>query len=80
MNYIPLGKLERGAKAVIMMVDEVDKSTTHRLLEMGFVEGSLVCIAHEAPFSRDPIAVEVRGSLVALRRSEADLIKVRMLS
>ena len=47
-----------------------------RLLGMGFLEGSRVEVLHEAPFGRDPIAVRVRGSVVALRRSEANLIEV----
>lgn len=49
---------------------------TQRLLEMGFLEGSWVEIAHEAPFGGDPLAVRVRGTLVALRRQEADVIEV----
>ena len=79
MSGIPLGKLDRGIKAVIKHIEETGNGTTLRLLEMGFIEGSSVCIAHEAPFSKDPIIVEVRGALIALRRSEANLIRVQVL-
>jgi len=47
-----------------------------RLMELGFLEGATVEVLHEAPFSKDPMAVRVRGSLIALRRSEASLIAV----
>jgi Fe2+ transport system protein FeoA len=50
---------------------------TRRLMHMGFVEGATFEIALQAPFSRDPIAVRVRGALIALRRNEADLIRVK---
>jgi len=46
------------------------------LLEMGVVEGSEVQILHVAPWSQDPIAIEVRGALIALRRQEASLVRV----
>ena len=47
-----------------------------RLLEMGLLEGSVVTLVHEAPFGGDPIAVRVRGALLALRRNEANYIEV----
>ena len=49
-----------------------------RLLEMGLLEGSWIEILHEAPVARDPIAVRVRGTLIALRRSEANWIEVQV--
>ncbi|WP_172327663.1 FeoA family protein [Mangrovicoccus sp. HB161399] len=42
-----------------------------RLIEMGFIEGVEVSVIHEGPFGRDPIAVRVGGSTVALRRRDA---------
>lgn len=47
-----------------------------RLLEAGFFEGEIVEILHEGPVSADPIAVQVNGALVALRRREATAIIV----
>jgi ferrous iron transport protein A len=47
-----------------------------RMMEMGFIEGATVCKRYAAPFSNDPIAVEVEGHLVALRRNEAKMIHV----
>ena len=42
-----------------------------RLLELGFLEGAAVEIVHEGPLGRDPIAVRINGTTIALRRREA---------
>lgn len=48
-----------------------------RLLEIGFVEGATVEILHEGLVGRDPIAIRVNETTVALRRREAGAILVR---
>lgn len=48
-----------------------------RLVELGFVEGATVHVLHEGLIGRDPIAVRVNGTTVALRRREAMSIVVR---
>lgn len=73
-----LGELKRGAKAVILAIDA--GHLTNRFLEMGFVEGDEIEVLHEAPFRKNPIAVRVRGSLIALRREEANCITVGVAS
>ncbi len=47
-----------------------------RLLELGFVEGVEIKVLHEGPIGRDPIAVRVNDTTVALRRREAMAIVV----
>jgi len=47
-----------------------------RLLELGFVEGATVEVLHEGPLGRDPIAVRVNDTTIALRRREAMAIIV----
>jgi len=47
-----------------------------RLLELGFVEGAAVEVLHEGPLGRDPIAVRVNDTTIALRRREAMAIMV----
>jgi ferrous iron transport protein A len=42
-----------------------------RLLELGFVEGADVEVLHEGPLGRDPIAVRLNDTTIALRRREA---------
>jgi ferrous iron transport protein A len=47
-----------------------------RLIELGFVEGARVEVLHQGLFGRDPIAVYVNETTVALRRREAAAILV----
>ena len=53
-----------------------DDQIGRRLMELGFIPGSIVEVRHEAPLTRDPLAVLVRGMVVALRRYEAERIMV----
>lgn len=75
---VPLGTARRGFQGAItrIAVDEgVSALPAHeierRLIELGFVEGAMVHVLHEGLFGRDPIAVRVNGTTVALRRREA---------
>jgi Fe2+ transport system protein FeoA len=52
---------------------------SRRLLELGFIPDSIIEVRHEGPVLNDPLAVLVRGMVVALRRSEAHLITVEIL-
>jgi ferrous iron transport protein A len=47
-----------------------------QLIELGFVEGARVAVLHQGLFGRDPIAVRVNETTVALRRREAAAILV----
>jgi len=44
-----------------------------KMLEMGCLPGMEVCLQHTAPLG-DPICVQVAGSSLALRKSEANQI------
>ena len=71
-----LGEMSKGQSGYICRV-EGPESTVRRLLEMGMIEEAYVEIVHEAPFGGDPVAVRVRGGLLALRRQEAACVTVR---
>ena len=76
-----LGELKKGQTGTIVSVHgnpsiPADLVMIQRLLEMGLLEGATVELVHEAPFGGDPVAVRVRGSLVALRRQEANHVEV----
>lgn len=71
----PLGEMTKGQHGTVVTV-EGNAATTRRLLEMGVIEGADVFVAHEAPVSRDPIAIRVRGGVIALRRDEANQVIV----
>ncbi|CAH2599449.1 Ferrous iron transport protein A [Rhodovastum atsumiense] len=83
---LPLGKaplrfrgriraLDASAVGGSLASDELER----RLLEMGFVEGATVEIRHQGLFRRDPIAVRVDASTIALRRREANAVLVEPL-
>jgi ferrous iron transport protein A len=80
-----LSVASRGDRGVIVKVTGetgADESVAaeeleRRLLEMGFVEGARIEVLHEGLFGRDPIAVRVDDSRVALRRREAGAVTVK---
>jgi ferrous iron transport protein A len=74
-SVITLGEFAKGMRGIIRRTGG-PLEMRNRLLEMGFLEGSVVELVHVAPFGGDPIAVKIRGSLLALRRSEANFIEM----
>jgi ferrous iron transport protein A len=79
----PLGVARRGfcglVSAITVNGDHFGVSAMEierRFLELGIVEGVSVQILHEGPIGRDPIAVRVNGTTIALRRCEAMAIIV----
>ena len=53
-----------------------DDIIARRLMELGFIPGAVIEIRQEAPLLKDPMAILVRGMVVALRRYEADRVSV----
>lgn len=47
-----------------------------RLLDLGFVEGASIYPAFISP-SKDPRAFSIRGTLIAIRKEDANLITIR---
>lgn len=81
-GLLPLGSLRKGERGVVAAIREgvshVAEDLLTRILEMGFIEGASVVLLHEGPIGRDPIAVMIRDTMVALRRREADAIMVKI--
>jgi ferrous iron transport protein A len=71
MFKILLGEQTKGFRGKIIEILESELHQAQRLREIGFIPGAPVQILHEAPFSKDPIAVKVRGTVFGLRRQEA---------
>ncbi len=65
-----LSGARRGEGGVVSAVSGAG-DLERRLLEIGVVEGARVRVLHEGLFGRDPIAVQVDDTRVALRRREA---------
>jgi len=81
---IPLDHMIKGSSGKIArLTGENDDSETqdriNRLREIGFAEGLTIELLHQSPFGKDPIAVRVGAMTIALRRSEANLVKVQIL-
>lgn len=72
-----LSELTPGQTARILDVD-LDGHELQRLMDMGFIEDTTVKMVRNAPLL-DPIDVEVRGYMAAIRRSEAQQIEVEIL-
>jgi len=61
------------------MIEEIcDTNICIKLIEMGCLPGENVLVRMTAPF-RDPIAIEVSGNLISLRKSEARTIRVKKI-
>ena len=73
----PLSDAARGWDGIVERVGSSASELERRLLEIGFVEGARVRVLHEGLFGRDPMAVMVDDTRIALRRREAAQILVR---
>lgn len=82
-HRMPLGLARKGFRGHIHAIAAAEAPSgipaaelERRLLELGFVEGASVEVLHEGPVRRDPIAVRVNNTVVAVRRREAMAILV----
>ena len=82
---IPLSRARIGDRGVIIEVRAESHPGDHgvalvelqrRLLEFGFVEGARVEVLHEGAIRHDPIAVRLDDMRVALRRRDAEDVRV----
>lgn len=63
-----------GEKVTIKEIDLTHPSS-RRILEIGFTPGQEIELINTS-FFNDPLAFSVRGTLIAIRKNEADCIKV----
>ena len=71
-----LSELQPGGRARVMGLSPACRGQERRrLLDLGFVPGTLIEVDMISP-AGDPTAYRVRGSVVALRREQANLIRV----
>lgn len=72
-----LGSLEPGEKAFVLRIDDACQGLSRRrFLDMGITPGTEIEVVMRSAFG-DPVAYRVRGSLIALRREQADWIWVK---
>lgn len=63
-----------GEKAIIKDIDN-SHSSAHRILEIGFTPGQEIELINQTVFN-DPIALSIRGAIIAIRRNEAICILI----
>lgn len=76
MSNIPLYEIKKNELGIIQEIEE--GSLSLRLMEMGCVIGEEVRLKAVAPFG-DPIAIEVAGYSLSLRKSDASKIKIKIV-
>ncbi|PJA99376.1 MAG: ferrous iron transport protein A [Ignavibacteriales bacterium CG_4_9_14_3_um_filter_30_11] len=64
--------LKCGDKVTINGVN-IEHPSAKRILEVGFTPGQEIELVNKSVFD-DPIAISVRGTVIALRKSDADCI------
>ena len=71
-----LSELIPGQKAFVKKISpDCQGIERQRLMDLGFVPGSLVEVEVRSPF-RDPTAYRIKGGLIALRRIQASKIQI----
>ena len=77
-NITTLSQLKVGEHAVITELAGENDMMKLRLEDIGFVEGTeVVCLMH-SPL-KDPTAYLIRGSVIALRREDAEKVCARRI-
>ena len=70
-----LSELKSGARGIIHQFD--DNDTKVKLMEMGCIPGEQIFIEAIAPMG-DPIAIQVAGYSLSLRKSDARFIWIQL--
>ena len=68
-----LGELKIGERATVQSIES--DGLRSKLLELGLTTGSNIHVLYFAPLG-DPIAIDLEGFVLSLRKSEANLIQV----
>ncbi len=72
-----LSSLKPGQQATVYaLVESLQGFTRRRLLDLGMTPGAHITAEMPSMF-RDPVAYRVRGTLIALRREQADLVLIK---
>jgi ferrous iron transport protein A len=67
-------ELNIGERAVIKDIDNAHPSA-HRILEIGFTPGQEIELLNSSAFN-DPLAFAIRGTIIAIRKKEANCIHI----
>lgn len=71
-----LSELKKGQKAQIQSFEDLRLAL--KFMEIGVVPGANVSLYSLAPFG-DPIAVDIEGTKISMRKQEAQTVKVKLV-
>ncbi|WP_284079221.1 FeoA family protein [Herbaspirillum aquaticum] len=73
-----LTELAKGGGAIVDQVTDLHAAdaVAARLRDLGFVRGEPVRVVASAPFGGDPIVVQIGSTRFALRRAEAERVRL----
>lgn len=77
-HRVRLSDVPKGNPAVVDTVEDAhaDDPIARRLRDLGFVAGEIVRVIARAPLGGDPLLVQVGYTRFALRRREADRVRL----
>jgi ferrous iron transport protein A len=77
---VKLTQIPRRVAAIVEQVEECvpNDAIARRLRELGFVAGEAVEVMAAGPVGSEPLLIQIGFTRFALRRSEAERVRVRM--
>ncbi|OGU77624.1 MAG: hypothetical protein A2V93_01210 [Ignavibacteria bacterium RBG_16_34_14] len=79
-DFKSLSSLRKGEKAVVVGISKACRGPQRRrLMDLGVVPGTLV-IAELESIGRDPVAYNIKGATIAIRKKNADQIYIKEFS
>ena len=70
--------LKIGESGHVYAVNATDQRMRRHIVDMGITPGTEIRIVKAAPMG-DPIEIRVRGSMVSVRKGEAEIVEVEKL-
>ncbi len=77
-DFIPLKNLPVGKIGLVAFISN-DNYSKRRFLDLGLTPNTLVKTERISPIGGDPIAFNIRGSIIALRKKELAHVWVKIL-
>ena len=78
-DRVKIRDLQIGQRARVSGYVASDRDYRHKLLRMGMVKQAEFTLVRVAPLG-DPVVIELRGSNLTLRKTEADAIKIEVIA
>lgn len=77
VDETPLSMAQLGDHCVVLHIDPDPPELRGQLYALGIIPGSRLEVLRQAPMG-DPVQVRVGGSYISIRKSEADVITVKI--